>query len=314
MRFPLEKMPCFGFGLPTEEYFFPSISNELVLIGKRPHWKPNVSFARWIAFPARRKQKSCVDFTLKNSKIGLPPLPFPYYTGLKDLWGWRRRLFSLPLSWVFPYSNSPPVRKGMSSPWKEQDVCIAPEKQRGDKQILFSIEICGKLLREMLGELVIGIQYSMGRLHFLLLCTHAILLWQLLHPPISLSLPRWGRMHRLSFPERNDLETHLPTMVSSTFLHYLFCKFFGPKSCNIIHISVNFVNTLIGDFLIVSFLCAAIGWGGRGRSPQAPLLPPITDPPPPTLAQCNFHRSLNMVAKKGEKEKEAWRPFVSRTA
>ncbi len=139
MRIPLEKMPyLFGFGLPTEEYFFPSISNELVLIGKRSTENRMYFSPDELHSPQGENKKAALISPWRIRKLASTPLPsLSLTTGLKDLWGWRRRLFSLPLSWVFPYSNSPPVRKGMSSPWEEQDVCITPEKQRGETNSVF---------------------------------------------------------------------------------------------------------------------------------------------------------------------------------
>ena len=210
--------------------------------------------------PQEENKKAARWFHLGEFENWPPsPFSFPYHTGLKDLWGWRRRLFSLPLSWVFPYSNSPPVRKGMSSPWKEQDVCIAPEKQRGEKHILFPIEICGKLLREMLGDLVIGIPYSMGRLHFFY------------YAPTLFSLGNYCSLLSLSrSPAAGECTVYLPRREMTLkpifqlwFRQLFYIAFFGPKSCNMIHISVSFFNTLIGDFLIVSFFMRSHWRGAR---------------------------------------------------
>ncbi len=72
-----------------------------------------------------------------------------------------------------------------------------------------------------------------------------------------------------------------------------------------IHISVSFFNTLIGDFLLVSFFMRSHWRGAREITTGASAASASNTRLPPTDAQCNFHRSLNMVAKKGGKEKEA---------
>ncbi len=194
--------------------------------GKGPTENQMYSSPDELHSPQGENKKAALISPWRIRKLASPPLPLPYYTGLKDLWGWRRRLFFLPLSWVFPYSNSPRSKRNVFS--LEGTGCLysAREATGGNKN-LFPIEICGKLLREMLGDLVIGIPYSMGRLHFFVVMHPRYSpLWQLLQPPLSLSPLRCGRMHRLSSPERNDLETHLPTMNSPTYFYNFIFLFF----------------------------------------------------------------------------------------
>ncbi len=77
--------------------------------------------------------------------------------------------------------------------------------------------------------------------------------------------------------------------------------FFLPKGCTIIRISC-FFNTLIGDFLKVSFLCAAIG-GGRGRHHSRLRRFCLQYPTPPYRRSMQFPPLIKHGRKKREEKK-----------